>query len=31
LETDWAAEEWSLGGMIAHFAPGVSPISDTAW
>jgi monoamine oxidase len=21
-ETDWAAEEWSLGGMIAHFAPG---------
>lgn len=23
LDTDWAAEEWSLGGMIAHFAPGV--------
>ncbi len=23
LEADWAAEEWSLGGMIAHFAPGV--------
>jgi monoamine oxidase len=23
LETDWTAEEWSLGGMIAHFAPGV--------
>jgi monoamine oxidase len=23
LETDWATEEWSLGGMIAHFAPGV--------
>jgi monoamine oxidase len=23
LETDWAAEEWSLGGMIAHLAPGV--------
>jgi monoamine oxidase len=23
LETDWAMEEWSLGGMIAHFAPGV--------
>lgn len=23
LETDWAAQEWSLGGMIAHFAPGV--------
>jgi monoamine oxidase len=23
LETDWAAEQWSLGGMIAHFAPGV--------
>jgi monoamine oxidase len=23
LETDWAAEEWSLGGMIGHFAPGV--------
>jgi monoamine oxidase len=23
LETDWAAEPWSLGGMIAHFAPGV--------
>jgi monoamine oxidase len=22
-ETDWAAEPWSLGGMIAHFAPGV--------
>jgi monoamine oxidase len=22
LETDWAAQEWSLGGMIAHFAPG---------
>ncbi|HET9392546.1 MAG TPA: FAD-dependent oxidoreductase [Candidatus Rubrimentiphilum sp.] len=23
LETDWAAEPWSLGGMIAHFPPGV--------
>jgi monoamine oxidase len=23
METDWAAQEWSLGGMIAHFAPGV--------
>jgi monoamine oxidase len=23
LETDWAVEEWSLGGMITHFAPGV--------
>jgi monoamine oxidase len=23
LETDWSAEEWSLGGMIAHFEPGV--------
>jgi monoamine oxidase len=23
IETDWAAEPWSLGGMIAHFAPGV--------
>ena len=23
LETDWAAEPWSLGRMIAHFAPGV--------
>jgi len=23
IETDWAAEQWSLGGMIAHFAPGV--------
>jgi monoamine oxidase len=23
LETDWSAEEWSLGGMIGHFAPGV--------
>jgi monoamine oxidase len=23
LETDWAAQEWALGGMIAHFAPGV--------
>jgi monoamine oxidase len=23
LETDWAAEQWTLGGMIAHFAPGV--------
>jgi monoamine oxidase len=22
-ETDWNAEEWSLGGMIGHFAPGV--------
>ena len=22
-ETDWAAEEWSLGGMISHFPPGV--------
>jgi monoamine oxidase len=22
LETDWTAQEWSLGGMIAHFAPG---------
>jgi len=23
LETDWSDEEWSLGAMIAHFAPGV--------
>ncbi|MFJ3306285.1 flavin monoamine oxidase family protein [Streptomyces sp. NPDC086549] len=23
LETDWSAEPWSLGGMTAHFAPGV--------
>lgn len=23
LETDWSAEPWSLGGMMAHFAPGV--------
>jgi monoamine oxidase len=23
LETDWAAEQWSLGGMIGHLAPGV--------
>jgi monoamine oxidase len=23
LETDWATEPWSLGGMIAHFPPGV--------
>jgi monoamine oxidase len=23
LETDWSAEPWSRGGMIAHFAPGV--------
>jgi monoamine oxidase len=23
LETDWSAEEWSQGGMISHFAPGV--------
>jgi monoamine oxidase len=23
LETDWTAEEWSRGGMIGHFAPGV--------
>jgi monoamine oxidase len=23
LETDWSAEEWSAGGMISHFAPGV--------
>jgi monoamine oxidase len=22
LETDWQAEPWSLGGMIAHFMPG---------
>jgi len=22
LETDWSAEEWSRGGMIAHFPPG---------
>jgi monoamine oxidase len=22
-ETDWSAEEWSRGGMIAHFPPGV--------
>ena len=22
LETDWAAERWSLGAMIAHFPPG---------
>lgn len=21
VETDWGAEEWSLGGMISHFAP----------
>jgi len=23
VETDWSAEPWSLGGMMAHFAPGV--------
>jgi monoamine oxidase len=23
LETDWSAEEWTLGGMIGYFAPGV--------
>ncbi|MER6353864.1 FAD-dependent oxidoreductase [Streptomyces sp. NPDC001634] len=23
LETDWSAEPWSLGGMMAHFTPGV--------
>lgn len=23
LETDWSAEEWSLGGMMGHFAPGI--------
>jgi monoamine oxidase len=23
LETDWSTQEWSLGGMIGHFAPGV--------
>ena len=23
LETDWSAEEWSQGGMISHFSPGV--------
>src|SRR5712671_211414 len=23
LETDWTTQEWSLGGMISHFAPGV--------
>lgn len=22
-ETNWAAEQWSLGGMMAHFPPGV--------
>ncbi|MQS15676.1 FAD-dependent oxidoreductase [Streptomyces kaniharaensis] len=22
LETDWSAQPWSLGGMIAHFPPG---------
>jgi monoamine oxidase len=22
-ETDWSAEQWSQGGMIAHFPPGV--------
>jgi monoamine oxidase len=22
LETDWSAEQWSLGGMISHFPPG---------
>ncbi|WP_328687223.1 FAD-dependent oxidoreductase [Streptomyces caniferus] len=22
LETDWSAEQWSLGGMIGHFPPG---------
>jgi hypothetical protein len=24
LETDWAVEEWTLGGMISHFACGVA-------
>ncbi len=23
IEADWAAERWSLGGMISHFPPGV--------
>jgi monoamine oxidase len=23
LETDWTAEQWTLGGMIGHLAPGV--------
>jgi monoamine oxidase len=22
LETDWSAEQWSLGGMISHVPPG---------
>jgi monoamine oxidase len=30
LETDWSAERWSLGGMIAHFAPGVLTSYGTA-
>jgi monoamine oxidase len=31
LETDWTAQEWSLGGMIAHFAPGVLTNYGHAW
>ena len=23
LETDWTAEQWTLGGMIGHLAPGI--------
>ncbi len=30
LETDWAAEPWSLGGMIGFFAPGVLTTSGPA-
>jgi monoamine oxidase len=30
LETDWSAEHWSMGGMIAHFAPGVLTSYGTA-
>ena len=30
LETDWSAEEWSQGGMISHFSPGVLTTYGTA-
>jgi len=30
LETDWSAEEWSLGGMISHFSPGTLTTYGTA-
>jgi len=30
LETDWSSERWSLGGMMAYFAPGMLTTYGTA-